>query len=105
MCTCKMLRLPQRKCFYPWQVLGTQWLRQRANELAYVDPTLASRDAMLVGRLNTHMPGESRHTGSPPDADPVLSPSKQVRTQHLLAERSPSGCVARMRPVWMPTSY
>lgn len=39
------------------KVLKTEWLRQQANELAYVDPALANRDAMLVGRLNTHMPG------------------------------------------------
>lgn len=39
------------------QVLKTEWLRQQANEMAYVDPALANRDAMLVGRLNTHMPG------------------------------------------------
>lgn len=25
--------------------------------MAYVDPALSNRDAMLVGRLNTHMPG------------------------------------------------
>lgn len=39
------------------QALKTEWLRQRANEMAYVDPALSNRDAMLVGRLNTHMPG------------------------------------------------
>jgi len=38
-------------------VLKTEWLRQQANRMAYVDPALSNRDAMLVGRLNTHMPG------------------------------------------------
>lgn len=41
------------------QVLKTEWLRQQANQMAYVDPALSNRDAMLVGRLNTHMPGET----------------------------------------------
>jgi len=38
-------------------VLGTEALRQRANVMAYHDPALATRAAMLTGRLHTYMPG------------------------------------------------
>ncbi len=40
------------------QVLRQEWLRQAANKIAYYDKErFATRDALLVGRLHTYLPG------------------------------------------------
>lgn len=41
----------------PTQVLRAVWLREKANQMAYFDKArFATRDALLIGRLHTHMP-------------------------------------------------
>eukprot|EP00798_Chlamydomonas_sp_ICE-L_P027629 gene27629-7266_t len=53
-----MSNLPRPLASLGVSVLKKEWLRQAANQMSYFNKKkMATRDALLVGRLHTHLPG------------------------------------------------
>lgn len=114
--------LPRPLAILGVQVLSMVWLRDKANQMAYVDKAkFATEDAWRIGRLSTHLPGwleanvafiqsggfnmseERIKQLSPPvlllwgEGDEILSPTLATKWQTALG---PSRCTFN----WIPSS-